>query len=148
MLSSGAQGFLAVAEWLRGRLTEAERAFASSIAGWRAAGQLTMAAWGRYQLGQVQRAQGRLDAAVQTCEQALEVTAVPGRPPLPAAGPPTSAWPRWPTSATSSTRRSSMSPRASRCAASSSTPRRWPPAWSPWRGSGRPPVIRPGPWRR
>ena len=41
MLSSAAQGFLAVAEWLRGRLAEAERAFVSSIAGWRAAGQPT-----------------------------------------------------------------------------------------------------------
>ena len=45
MLSSIAQGFLAVAEWLRGRLAEAERAFASSIAGWRAAGQRRLAAW-------------------------------------------------------------------------------------------------------
>ena len=59
----------------------------SSIAGWRAAGQLTVTAWSRYELGQVQRAQGRLDAAVRTCQQALEITAVPGRPPLPAAGP-------------------------------------------------------------
>ena len=76
-----------MAEWLRGRLAEAERAFASSIAGWQAAGQPTLTAWGRYQLGQVQRAQGRLDAAVRTCQQALEITAVPGRPPLPTAGP-------------------------------------------------------------
>ena len=37
----------------------AERAFSSSIAGWRAAGQATVAAWGSYQLGQVQRARGR-----------------------------------------------------------------------------------------
>ena len=42
---------------------------------------------GGYHLGQVQRAQGRLDAAVRTCQQALEITAPPGRPPLPAAGP-------------------------------------------------------------
>ena len=63
MLRSIAQGFLAVAEWLRGRLAEAERAFVSSIAGWRAAGQPTLTAWGCYHLGQVQRAQGRLDAA-------------------------------------------------------------------------------------
>ena len=32
-------------------------------------------------------AQGRLDAAVRTCQQALEFTATPGRPPPPAAGP-------------------------------------------------------------
>ena len=87
LLRSTAQGFLAVAEWLRGRLTEAERAFVSGIAGWRAAGQHTATAWGCYQLGQVQRAQGRLDAAVRTCQQALEATAGPGPTPLPPAGP-------------------------------------------------------------
>ena len=37
LLSSTARGFLAVAEWLRGRLAEAEGAFAPSIAGWQAA---------------------------------------------------------------------------------------------------------------
>ena len=87
LLRSTAQGFLAVAEWLRGRLAEAERAFVSGIAGWRAAGQHTATAWGCYQLGQVQRAQGRLDAAVRTCQQALEAAAGPGPTPLPAAGP-------------------------------------------------------------
>ena len=46
MLNSIAQGFLAVAEWLRGRLAEAEHALVSSIDGWRVAGQLTMTAWG------------------------------------------------------------------------------------------------------
>ena len=97
-------GLLAGAEWLRGRLAAAERAFGPRIAGWQEAGQPTMTAWGCYQLGQVQRAQGRLDAAVQTCQQALEITARPGRPPLPAAGRRMWAWPRWPTSGTSSTR--------------------------------------------
>jgi len=85
-LSSTARGFLAMAEWLLGRLAEAERAFASSIAGWQAAGQPTLTTWHRYQLAQVQRALGRLDASVQTCRQALEMTAVPGRPPAPTAG--------------------------------------------------------------
>jgi LuxR family transcriptional regulator, maltose regulon positive regulatory protein len=86
LLSSTARGFLAVAEWLRGRLAQAERAFASSIAGWQAAGQPALTAWHRYQLAQVQQAQGRLDAATQTYEQALKATAVPGRPPAPAVG--------------------------------------------------------------
>ena len=86
LLSSTARGFLAVAEWLRGRLAEAEGAFAPSIAGWQAAGQPTLTAWHRYQLGQVQRALGRLDTATQTYEQALKAAAVPGRPPAPAAG--------------------------------------------------------------
>ena len=130
MLNSTAQGFLAVAEWLRGRLAEAEHALVSSIDGWRAAGQLTMTAWGCYDLGQVQRAQGRLDAAVRTCQQALEMTAT-ARPAAAAGRGPALSWdwPRWPTSATTWTSRSGMSPRASRCAGSSSTPRRWPQAW-------------------
>ena len=85
-LHADVQEFLAVAAWLRGRLTEAERAFESSIAGWRAAGQPTFTAYAGYQLGQIQRAQGRLDAAARTCQQTLEITAPPGRPDLPAAG--------------------------------------------------------------
>jgi LuxR family transcriptional regulator, maltose regulon positive regulatory protein len=86
MLASLAGERLAVAEWLRGRLDEAEHAIASRAAGFRAAGEPTMAAWGGYYLGLVQRAQGRLDAAVQTYQQVLEITAPPGRPALPAAG--------------------------------------------------------------
>ena len=86
-LRSDVQECLAVAEWLGGRLAEAERAFGSSIAGWRAADRPTFTAYAGYHLGQIQRAQGRLDAAVRTCWQALEITAPPGRPPLPAAGP-------------------------------------------------------------
>jgi len=86
-LRSDVQECLAVAEWLRGRLAEAERAFGPSIAGWQAADRPTFTAYAGYHLGQIQRAQGRLDAAVRTCWQALEITAPPGRPPLPAAGP-------------------------------------------------------------
>ena len=87
LLISSARGHLAMAQWLRGRLREAEGRFESIVAGRRAAGQLTMTAYGCYQLGQIQRAQGRLDAAVRTYRQALEATTVPGQPPLPAAGP-------------------------------------------------------------
>jgi len=103
LLSSTVQGFLAAAEWLRGRLAEAERAFVSSIAGWREAGQPSWTSWGVYQLGQVQRAQGRLDAAVRTYRQTLDIATVSGPPPAPPAGPRTWAWARWPTSGTSST---------------------------------------------
>ena len=39
------------------------------------------------ELGQVQRAQDRLDAAALTCQQELENAAEHGHPPLPAAGP-------------------------------------------------------------
>ena len=77
LLSASAHGFLAVAEWLRGRLAEAERAFASSVTGWREAGQLTLTAWGWYELVLLRRAQGRLDAAVLTCEQALDAWSRP-----------------------------------------------------------------------
>jgi len=85
LLSANAHVFLAVAEWLRGRLTEAERGIAASVTGWRETGQLTVAAWGYYSLVLIQRAQGRLDAAVATCEQALDTLVTAGRP-APAAG--------------------------------------------------------------
>ena len=85
-LSATAHGFLAVAEWLRGRLTEAEHALASSVSGWRETGQLTLIAWGYYELVLLRHAQGRLDAAALTCEQALHSLVTSGRPP-PAAGP-------------------------------------------------------------
>ena len=86
MLDSTARWLLAMAEWLRGRVAEAERAFAASITGWRAAGERYSAAFSCHHLGQVQRAQGRLDASVGTYQQALEITAPPGRPAMPAAG--------------------------------------------------------------
>ena len=87
MLCSIAQLNLDIAEWLRGRLADAERAFVSGIAGWQAASQYTVAAWGCYHLVQVQRAQGRLDAAARTCQQALDAITAPARSPLPTAGP-------------------------------------------------------------
>ena len=85
-LSATAHGFLAVAEWLRGRLTEAERALSSSLTGWRETGQLTLIGWGCYQLVLIQRARGRLDAAALTCEQVLDSVVTSGLL-LPAAGP-------------------------------------------------------------
>ena len=85
MLDSTSTWLLAVAEWLRGRVA-AECALAASITRWRAAGERYSAAYGCHHLGQVQRAQGRLDAALGTYQQALEITAAPGRPAMPAAG--------------------------------------------------------------
>src|SRR5207247_9822193 len=73
-------------EWLHGELTEAERALSSAIAQAQAAGAATMAAWVCHHLGLMQRAQGRLDAAAATYQQALEITTPPGRAALPAAG--------------------------------------------------------------
>jgi LuxR family transcriptional regulator, maltose regulon positive regulatory protein len=84
LLSSTAHGLLAAAEWLRGRLADAEQAFVSSIAGWQAGQPMS---WGVYQLGQVQRAAGRLDAAAETYQKTLDIAAESGRPPAPPAGP-------------------------------------------------------------
>ena len=80
MLDSTARLLLAMAEWLRGQVAEAQHAFAASITGWRAAGERYSAAYGCHHLGQVQRAQGRLDAALGTYQQALEITTAPGLP--------------------------------------------------------------------
>jgi LuxR family maltose regulon positive regulatory protein len=77
---------LAAADWLGGRLAAAERGFASVIAACRAAGERGLAAASCHLLGQVQRARGRLDAALATYQQVLEITAPPGQPALPAAG--------------------------------------------------------------
>jgi hypothetical protein len=71
-----------------------------------------------------------------------------GRRPCPPWASPTSAWPRWPGSAASSTRPCGTSTRASRRAGSSSSRNRWRRASPPWRGSGRPRATPPAPWRR
>ena len=88
MLASNAGGYLALAEWLRGHLPEAERGLSATIARWLAVGERHLAARGYHHLGQVQRAQGRLDAALETYRQALDVAgaAQSGRPALPAVG--------------------------------------------------------------
>jgi LuxR family transcriptional regulator, maltose regulon positive regulatory protein len=86
MLETYARGYLAVAEWLGGRLIPAERGFASTIARWRAAGERFLAVRLAEFLGLAQRGQGHLEAALGTYQQALEDVTVPGRPALPAAG--------------------------------------------------------------
>jgi LuxR family transcriptional regulator, maltose regulon positive regulatory protein len=86
MLQSLARGHMAIGEWLRGRLPEAERAFASGITRWMAAGESALVAWGCHHLGQIQRARADLDAALSTYKQALAIAAPPSRPALPAAG--------------------------------------------------------------
>jgi LuxR family transcriptional regulator, maltose regulon positive regulatory protein len=80
------RGHLGVAEWLGGRLSEAEGALAAGVAELQAAGQRFLATRVCEHLGQVQRAQGRLDAALGSYQQALEIAAPPGRAALPAAG--------------------------------------------------------------
>ena len=87
MLTSAVEGFLAMAEWLNGRLAEAQEGFESRIGWWRQEGQVTTTAWGDYCIARLERGRGRLDAAVQACERALEHFNVPGGSWPPAAGP-------------------------------------------------------------
>ena len=86
MLNSTIQGFLAVAEWLRGQLAEAERAFVSSLAGWQETDQLTVTVWAAYSLAHVQRSRGRLEAAARTSQRMLDITGNLGPRARPAAG--------------------------------------------------------------
>ena len=85
MLRSLAEYYLAVADWLRGQVVEAEQAFTGLAAEQQAAGARYLAQL-YHDLGQVQRARGRLGAALGTYQQLLEAAAAPGQPALPAAG--------------------------------------------------------------
>ncbi len=144
-----AQGHLALAELLRGRLPEAEHALSSNLAQWQAAGAPTMAAWGCHYLGQVQRAQGRLDAAAGTYQQALEITAALGRPALPVAGIAyvglaEVAYER----AEFEAAMRQPHRRHRRVQAADPHPTVGPPAWPPLPGSSRPKVMRGELWKR
>jgi ATP/maltotriose-dependent transcriptional regulator MalT len=86
VLQSASGWILAIAEWVRGRLEDAERGFAASVAGWRSAGQRPLEAWACFDLGRVQRARGRLDASLATYQHVVETTAPPGRAAMPSAG--------------------------------------------------------------
>ena len=73
---------LAMADWLRGQPVQAERGLAAALAERRAAGEGYLATRVCHDLGQVQRAQGHLDAALATYRQALEIAgAVSSQPP-------------------------------------------------------------------
>lgn len=73
---------LAVADWLRGQPGQAERSLAAALAERRAAGEGYLATRVCHDLGQVQRAQGNLDAALATYRQALEIAGeVSSQPP-------------------------------------------------------------------
>jgi LuxR family transcriptional regulator, maltose regulon positive regulatory protein len=72
LLGSQVAWNLAVADWLLGRLAQAEPALAEVVAARRAAGEGYLAMRVGYDLGQVQRAQGRLGAALATYQQGLE----------------------------------------------------------------------------
>jgi len=73
---------LAGADWLRGQLGQAEGGLAEALAERRAAGEGYLATRVCHDLGQVQRAQGNLDAALGTYRQALETAGeVASQPP-------------------------------------------------------------------
>jgi LuxR family transcriptional regulator, maltose regulon positive regulatory protein len=105
LLHSFVRWNLAVADWLGGRLGAAERGLAEVLAGLRAAGEAVRRIGGepvevfraveggagffagflamrvRYDLGQVQRARGDLDAALATYRQALGTAGESSQPP-------------------------------------------------------------------
>src|SRR5215216_3503427 len=78
---------LAVAKQMQGRLGEAEDALAELAADpWATGRNPYVAVRTYYALGQVQRAQGRLSAALHTFRQGLELVTEAARPTVPAAG--------------------------------------------------------------
>lgn len=74
LLGSHVAWNLAVADWMSGRPQQAEQALAEVVAARRAAGEGYLAMRVAYDLGQVQRAQGRLSAALATYRQGMEAT--------------------------------------------------------------------------
>jgi LuxR family maltose regulon positive regulatory protein len=124
---------LAVADWLRGRLEPAEHALAEVVAERHTAGEGYLAMRVCYDLGQVQRAQGRLDAAGGTYRRGLEPADEAGAQ-VPAAGIHVGLAEVL-TSRTSWPRALIMRPRPSRCAGSSPSRSRWPPGLPSWPGS-------------
>jgi LuxR family transcriptional regulator, maltose regulon positive regulatory protein len=77
--------YLAVAAWQRGELAQAERLLIDLVGEHWAPGEGFLAVRPRYDLGQVQRARGRLGAALRTYRQVLAAAGGAGRP-LSAAG--------------------------------------------------------------
>src|SRR5215211_1339805 len=83
-LRFSAEYSLAVADWLRGRLVEAEQALTALLTEQRAAGARYLAPLYR-DLGQVQDARGHLGAALRTYQNVWGIASQAGRP-LPIAG--------------------------------------------------------------
>jgi len=76
---------LALADWMCGRLAEAERAFTAIVAEGRTAGEPHLTLSAGSVLGRVQRAQGRLGAALHTYQDGLEFAARIGTSAIPSA---------------------------------------------------------------
>ena len=77
--------YLAVADWLRGQVAEAEDSLVRFTAEQQAAGERYLAVRPACDLGQVRQARGHLDGALHVYEQALEIATKAGHP-LPPAG--------------------------------------------------------------
>ncbi|HEY1622445.1 MAG TPA: LuxR C-terminal-related transcriptional regulator [Streptosporangiaceae bacterium] len=88
MLESVYQLNLALADWLSGKLPSAEEGFAALVLRWRSFGESSLAARCCRFLAQVQRDQGRLDAAFRTYGQLIAIAEDPAepRPPVAAYG--------------------------------------------------------------
>ncbi len=85
MLESIYQLNLALADWLGGKLTDAEREFTDLVARWRSVGESSLAARSCRFVGQVQRDQGRLDAALRSYAQLVTIAEDPDQPRPPVA---------------------------------------------------------------
>jgi LuxR family maltose regulon positive regulatory protein len=86
MLENVYQLNLALADWLNGRMADAERGFIALVARWRSAGETSLAARCCRFLGQVQSDQARLDTALRTYRQLVTIAEDPDRPRWPVAG--------------------------------------------------------------
>jgi len=76
---------LALADWLCGKLGDAERGFADLVVRWRSMGESSLAARSCAFIGQVQRDQGRLDDALRTYTQLVGIAEDPRQPRPPVA---------------------------------------------------------------
>ncbi len=85
MLESVYQLNLALADWLGGKLADAEREFTDLVARWRSFGETSLAARSCRFVGQVQCDQGRLDAALRTYTQLVAIAEDPDQPRPPVA---------------------------------------------------------------
>jgi len=77
-----AAALLGLAHWGRGELEAAYQALAGAMAGFRLAGSIAFAISGAYGLADIRVSQGRLGAAVQVYEQALQLVAEQGGRPI------------------------------------------------------------------
>ena len=86
LLASLARYHVSVADWMMGRLAEAEQGLMEVVEERRIAGERYLAVRAGYDLGWVQQAAGRLGAAARTYQRGLDIITDPGRRLPPEAG--------------------------------------------------------------